>query len=116
MDNRLWISSEGDMLRGSTVIRPRMSWHYRDIRTPLQLRATLRAGPYAWPGGYALELVAEDGASLCFKCARSEYRLISASIRYKYRDGWRIVGCQIADSEDESVCAHCAALIGGASE
>ena len=117
MTNRLWQSSDGTLYRvdpDNTLheLRPRYSWHYSAIETTAELRATLRAGPYAWPGGYVLELVTHDGATLCFECARAEYRSISASIRHKLSiSGWRIIGCQVSECRE---CDHCGRPIGGA--
>lgn len=80
---------------------------HRNIETPAQLRATLRAGAYAWPGGYPLFLLLSDGECLCFKCARREYRQVSRAIREHSRDGWRVVGCDINYNDLHMFCARC---------
>ena len=81
--------------------------HHRDIETVSELKATLRAGAYAWPGGYPLYLICSDGAALCFKCAKKETRNIFESIANKSRDGWRVVGCDINHEDNDLTCDHC---------
>jgi hypothetical protein len=58
------------------ALRPIYQHHYRDITNSLELRATLRAGGYTFPGGYELAFICADGGLLCFDCARSEYKLL----------------------------------------
>lgn len=83
------------------------SQHHETISTGLQYRETLRAGPYAWPGGYPLILQCSDGESLCFDCGRTEALQILRSIRDNARDGWRVIGCFVHWEGDPEHCAHC---------
>lgn len=105
-----FLASSGDLIRetGSVApVRPGFSFHHHEINTGLQLRATLRAGPYAWPGGYPLFLLLSDGETLCFDCGVKEFRSIARSMRDRSNDGWRVVGCD-ANYEDAGMhCAHC---------
>jgi hypothetical protein len=79
---------------------------FADIENTQQLRATLRAGPYAWPGGYPMFFVTSDGAALSFDSVRAEYAQCARSIRDKLRDGWRIVACAINYEDTELTCEH----------
>ena len=72
-----------------------------------RLRALLRNGPYAWPGGYPMFLVTNDGAALCFRCARAEYRQISTAIRHDLNDGWQVTAHGINWEDSELFCDHC---------
>jgi hypothetical protein len=92
----------------STPVRPNYSRHSRTIETVADLKATLRAGAYAWPGGYALYFVTADGAALSFAAARAEFATIASAIRDGRTDsGWRIVGtASTADDDDTVVCDH----------
>lgn len=93
-------------------LRPAYSGHARTIESASQFKAALRAGPYAWPGGYPLAFITHDGACLCFKCGRAELRQILDSIRSQSRDGWRVVGCEIMHAEEsDDSCEHCGATI-----
>ena len=89
-------------------IRRNYSGHRRTIETVADLKATLRAGPYAWPGGYALYFITADGAALSFGAARGEFASIARAIRDDdKRSGWRIVatGCTAEDDETPT-CDH----------
>lgn len=76
------------------------------IETTIQLRATLRAGPYARPGGYPLYFVTSDGEALSFDTVRAEYSQVSRAVRDKSKCGWRVVGCTINYEDAELTCAH----------
>lgn len=91
------------------------AYHHSAISSGLQFRETLRAGPYAWPGGYAVAFICDDGGVLCPTCAKENAPLILRSIRAKARDGWRVVACESAeiltDSDAGTCCDHCAVVI-----
>lgn len=94
---------------GAPTVREVYSRTFERIETGAELRATIRAGAYAWPGGYPMYFLTDDGATLCFDCARSELRSITQSIRGKHRDGWRVVGTFIHWEGAPETCAHCGA-------
>lgn len=50
---------------------------YRDPLTSLELRAAIRT-KFAWPGGYEIFGICEDGEEMCCDCMRREYKLIAA--------------------------------------
>jgi len=79
---------------------------HSDISNTLQLRATLRAGAYAWPGGYPMFFITSDGEALSFDTVRAEYAQVSRAIRDKSNDGWRVVACEINYEDAELTCAH----------
>ena len=62
--------------------------------------------PYAWPGGYPMALLMDDGGILCKTCSRSEWRQICDSIRTECRDGWLPEAVYI-NWESEEYCDHC---------
>lgn len=124
MRNHLFVGSSGELFdtrnpawSSSPPLRADYSKHFRNIETVAQFKATLRAGAYAWPGGYPIALITIDGAALCFDCGRREARNIFESIASKSGDGWRVVACDMVenwDSEDDLLCDHCSKAIGGA--
>lgn len=68
---------------------------------------TMLKNDYAWPGGYPLYLITDDGACLCMDCARKEKRLIYDAIRSECNNGWLVVA-QDVNYEDLSLCCgHC---------
>jgi hypothetical protein len=70
-------------------------------------RSAVRHGPYAWPGGYPVYFVCDDGSSLCTKCVNEERRNILESIARKSRDGWRVIGADINYEDNMLHCEHC---------
>lgn len=66
---------------------------------------------FAWPGGYPLFLVTSDGAALCVKCGRKEWRLIASAIWGKRNDGWRVVAPDVNWENPELFCDHCSERI-----
>jgi hypothetical protein len=73
---------------------------HREIESVADLKATLRNGPYAWPGGYPMALILSDGGCISFKTALAELRYLVDALRdYKTnqheRSGWRPIGCDI---------------------
>lgn len=101
---------EGDLYdnRTNKVIRHKYEWHFREISNTQQFKATLRAGAYAWPGGYPLFFLLSDGATLSFEALqeKSTLRAVLSSIREKANDGWRVVGCDVNWEDSEMTCAH----------
>lgn len=79
---------------------------HREIRSTLQLRATIRAGKYAWPGGYQMFFITYDGEALSFESVRDNYSRCAYSMRHGINDGWRIVGCDINYEDGNLFCAH----------
>lgn len=90
----------------SHPIRPVYSMTYGAIDDTHKLRATLRAGAYAWPGGYPLYFVTSDGAALSFDAVRDNYALCAASIRDKNDDGWRVTCTAINWEDQDLICEH----------
>jgi hypothetical protein len=93
---------------GRRMIRPNYRRHHTVIRTVSDLKATLRAGPFAWPGGYAVYFVTADGALLSFDAVREEFRTIADAIRRDdARGGWRVsAASSTADNDGEIWCDH----------
>lgn len=67
----------------------------------------LRAGKYAWPGGYPIYFVASDGEPLSFEAVRDNLRAVLWAARGPHHDRqWRVEGVDI-NWEDESLfCVH----------
>lgn len=67
---------------------------------------------YAWPGGYAIAYLMDDGEFLCADCANDPTNPVHEG---GDGDGWRIEGYETADWHDEGegdwTCAHCNAVI-----
>ena len=74
---------------------------YVRIRTTAELRATIRGGPYAWPGGYPLYFITSDGGALSFETVRDELRNVLEAIHNQADDGWRVVACAINHEDSD---------------
>ena len=81
------------------------------IMTSLELRKYIRT-KYAWPGGYELFGICNDGGILCCDCMRRDYYLIAYSRKHKINDGWRVIAIDSAAEYDSLIqCEHCYKVI-----
>ena len=58
--------------------------------------------PYAWPGGYTVLGVLNDGEYLCNKCLHESEVHVGGEA-----DGWRFEGVDIYWEGPPEQCAHC---------
>lgn len=77
-----------------------------DIRSISDFRAAMRHGPYAWPGGYPIYFITDDGAALSFEAAHQERRNILEAIHNQDHSGWRIIAADINWEDSELTCDH----------
>ncbi len=75
------------------------------------VKRTIRQ-PFAWPGGYPLFAIMDDGGSLCVKCLKSEFVLIARSTIQSHNhawpvDGWSAHGIDINWEDPDLYCDHC---------
>lgn len=75
--------------------------------TLAEIKGRLRAGAYAWPGGYPLFFMTRDGAALCFACVRKEWRQIVWDVLHNASTGWRVEGCDANWEDPQLRCDHC---------
>ena len=87
-------------------LRPVYRRTFARIDTAAQLKATLRAGEFSWPGGYPLYFITDDGAALSFDAVRENFRAVLDSIRRDWSDGWRVVACAVNWEEPDLICEH----------
>lgn len=89
-------------------LRKNYARHHSEIESVADMKATLRAGKFTFPGCYELFFITSDGGALCFDCAKENYHQIADSIRGHHSDGWRVVACDIADLYESGLtCDHC---------
>jgi ribosome maturation protein Sdo1 len=112
MAKRFETLSDGTQYRDGKPFREGHRAHVRDITSTADVRAALRAGKHSTVGGYATAFYTSDGGTLCHDCVRKEYRQISAAIRHKLSDGWRVVNLDAECNTDAgATCDHCNAEI-----
>lgn len=77
-----------------------------NIKTLSDFRAAMRNGAYAWPGGYPLYFITNDGAALSFEAVKENLRLVIESVANDLRDGWRVVACDVNWEGFDLTCDH----------
>lgn len=87
-------------------LRENYRFQFRAINTLAQVKATLRAGNVTWPGGYPLHFITQNGAALCFDCAKKEFRQVVWDFMNKASTGWRIVACEADWEDNDLTCDH----------
>ncbi len=70
-----------------------------------QIRELTKARGYVWPGGYPAFAITQDCAALCFKCIRSNYRLVLEG--FKERSSWTVVAYEINWENNTLTCENC---------
>ena len=67
-----------------------------NISTVEDFRAALKDGPFAWPGGYPLFFLCNDGAALSCEYAKENAKLIEGAITEKDNTGgWLVIACEV---------------------
>lgn len=112
LSDRFFVSScDGGLYRRehrglSSVIRPNYCRTHARINTVADFKATLRAGAYAWPGGYPLYFITSDGCALSFESARKKFRSIAYAIKHRQSDGWKVEACEVNWEDPDLRCEH----------
>lgn len=75
-----------------------------------QLKKAIRKG-YAWPGGYEIIGITNDGSLLCNTCLKSEYLAICHdTVKQWTGTGWCLSAIDTASNLDDpngEYCDHC---------
>lgn len=79
--------------------------HNRPSAVLARVKQALR-DKYAWPGGYPLYIVTEDGGALSIDAARANWAQIVRSTLTQAGDGWQAVGAEINYEDGELICDH----------
>ena len=87
-------------------LREKYRYHFSQIDTLAQVKACLRAGKFAWPGGYPLYFITQDGCALSFEAVESEFYQVCFDHLNDCSTGWRIVGCDINYEDNSLICEH----------
>jgi hypothetical protein len=91
---------------GSTTNREGMM----ETQTSGEIAAMVAEEKFAWPGGYELFAVTDDGAVLCFDCCKNEAENITDAFE---GDGWFVTGVDsMANCDEPQSCDHCYRVVG----
>jgi hypothetical protein len=66
---------------------------------------------YAWPGGYPMYAVMNDGEAMCHACVMDNAKLIVDATINDDRSGWAVAGFDINWEDDDLMCCNCNARI-----
>ena len=58
---------------------------------------------YAWPGGYPLFYITEDGGILCPKCCNENKELLND----EYDPQWFVIDYEVNWGDENMYCDHC---------
>jgi hypothetical protein len=77
------------------------------MMTLLELKAALRSGPYAWPGGYPVFFFTAYGEALSFEAVKGNWREVCAAMMHKgSAKDWEVVSSYINWEDPDLYCAH----------
>lgn len=62
---------------------------------------------YAWPGGYPMYIVRNDGGVLCPTCAKDNYAEIAHDTVKGWKTGWDVMGADVNWEDSDLYCEHC---------
>lgn len=86
--------------RGKTFEEATKNW--TQVGTPILVRREWEK--YAWPGGYPLYYVTQDGGCLCTDCANEN---LDRTIEEDGDKSWLIAGCDINYEDTGLYCDNC---------
>ena len=95
-----------DSRKAYATVRKNYRYTHGEIKSVADLKATLRNGPYAWPGGYPLYFITSDGGALSFGTVEAEIHNVIDSLRRNSRDGWLVVACDVNWEDSDLVDDH----------
>ncbi len=77
------------------------------IENTKDLKTALRNGKYAWPGGYPLYFIADDGEALSFESVCDQIKQVMREVKTKdSRSGWRVIACEVNWEDSDLYCAQ----------
>lgn len=105
VEGALWDTRAPDCFNGRPL-RACYQTHAGELDTLAKVKATLRAGAYAWPGSYPLYFIARDGAALSFAAVRQHWRQIVADYLDGYDSAWPLSQCVVNWEDSDLTCSH----------
>jgi len=70
------------------------------------IKRWIRHGAFAWPGGYPMYFITDDGAALSFATVKAEWSNVCDSIRRECSDGWRVIAVDINYEDGDLIDDH----------
>ena len=66
---------------------------------------------FAWPGGYPLFIVCNDGTALCVDCAKDNWTEIAHDTVKGWQTGWNVAGAMVNYEDCSLLCDNCSRQI-----
>ncbi len=83
-----------------------------DRENPLDMLRLVARERCAWPGGYELCAITNDGALICSECCRENFYGMVDSTKKEIDDGWQVVGFTNESELEKECCSHCNKKLG----
>ena len=82
------------------------------LMTLEDVKRELRAGEYAFPGGYHKVFVTTEGEYLCYRCVRANFREVADAMKSNDTSGgWCVSAADVYWEGPSMACANCNAPI-----
>lgn len=78
----------------------------KKLKITKALKHAIRTG-YAWPGGYTLFTIMNDGGCLCMGCTKRNWHGIAHDTIKGWRTGWDAAGVDAAGVDGPMTCDNC---------
>jgi hypothetical protein len=71
-----------------------------------ELRAIVKGGPYAWPGGYPIYFACADGGALSHEAVVENWKNIRSSIVRDDDPQWYVIAAGVNWEDPDLYCSH----------
>lgn len=106
VDGALYDTSVKDWAKRDPI-RNDFCKHKLEFHTLNDVKASLRAGEFTFPGGYRLAFITSDAACLSFDAVKENWNQVVWDWINEASTGWRVVGLMNVDETEESLyCDH----------
>ena len=70
------------------------------------LKEHIRHGKYAWPGGYPVYFITDDGAALSYDAVKENYREVLSAVKNHDNNGWKVIAADVNWEDGFLYCSH----------
>ena len=78
-------------------------WLINKSRT---LKEHIRHGKYAWPGGYPVYFLTDDGEVLSYDAVKENYRQVLSAVKNNDNNGWKVIAADVNWEDGFLYCSH----------
>lgn len=70
------------------------------------LKEHIRHGKYAWPGGYPIYFLTDDGTALSYDAVKENYREVLSAVKNNDNNGWKVIAADVNWEDGFLYCSH----------